>query len=154
MDEYLEGLRTHHLEKTVAPLGDDMVFNSTARTLGKRQFLRFLRYLYTAFPDWHYKHDPPEWREEMIVFKWRQGGRRQGADHPGDAQYAAAGPRFTHPDSPRSAVLGFHLTGWYAYSTTCPAPRLSECLTAGTTTNPTNVSSLEHNRTQHPISIT
>ena len=74
----------------MAPLGDDMVFNSTARTLGKRQFLRFLRYLYTAFADWHYEHDPPEWREDEISIKWRQGGTHQAVfAMPGIAPVAA-----------------------------------------------------------------
>ena len=88
--EYIEGLRTHDVEKIGGTVWDDMVFVSTARALGKQEFLHFLRCLYIAFPDWHYEHDPPEWREDEISIKWRQGGTHQAVfAMPGIAPVAA-----------------------------------------------------------------
>jgi hypothetical protein len=37
-----------------------------------------LRALYAGFPDWHYDHDEPEHRGDVIAVRWRQGGTHTG----------------------------------------------------------------------------
>jgi len=71
---YIEGLKAHNVERIAATVADDLAFITPARTLGKGPFLAMLRALYGGFPDWHYDHDPPEWRGDVIAVRWRQGG--------------------------------------------------------------------------------
>jgi hypothetical protein len=58
-----------------------------------------LRALYAGFPDWHYGHDEPEWREDVIGVKWRQGGTHTGTFAlPGLAPVPATGKHVTIPE--------------------------------------------------------
>jgi predicted ester cyclase len=72
--DYMEGLKTHDVDRIAATVADDMVAITPAATLNKEQFLQMLRALYAGFPDWHYAHDEPEIRGPVIAVKWRQGG--------------------------------------------------------------------------------
>src|SRR5262249_12088087 len=70
-----------------------------ARTLDKDQFLQLLEALYAGFPDWHYDHDEPEWREGVIAVRWRQGGTHTGTfTLPGLAPIAATFKRVLIPE--------------------------------------------------------
>ncbi len=72
---YIEGLKAHDVDKIATTVSDDLVFVAATRTIGKTQFLEFLRALYAGFPDWRYDHDPPELRADgTIAVKWRQSG--------------------------------------------------------------------------------
>jgi len=75
---YIEGLKTHDVEKIAGTVSDDLQFISATRTLGKPDFVRMISALYTGFPDWHYDHDPIEWHGEQLAVKWRQGGTHNG----------------------------------------------------------------------------
>ena len=75
---YIEGLKTHDVEKIAGTVSDDLQFISATRTLGKPDFVRMISALYTGFPDWHYDHDPIEWHGEQLAMKWRQGGTHNG----------------------------------------------------------------------------
>jgi predicted ester cyclase len=71
---YVAGLNAHDVEQIAGTVADDLAFVTPARTLNKAQFLEMLRALYRGFPDWHYDHDAPQWQEDVIAIKWRQGG--------------------------------------------------------------------------------
>src|SRR3954464_2784306 len=75
---YIEGLKTHDVEKIAGTVSDDLRFISATRTLGKPDFVKMIAALYTGFPDWHYHHDPIEWDGAQLAVKWRQGGSRNG----------------------------------------------------------------------------
>jgi hypothetical protein len=75
---YIEGLKAHDVPKIARTVADGLRFVTPASTLTKEQFLTFLRALYAAFADWHYDHDEPEMRGNMIAVKWRQGGTHTG----------------------------------------------------------------------------
>ena len=78
LGSYIEGLKTHDVERVSRAVADDLAFISPGRTLGKEQFLAMLRAMYTAFPDWHYEHGEPEYRNGVIAVKYRQGGVHTG----------------------------------------------------------------------------
>ncbi|HTS52542.1 MAG TPA: ester cyclase [Burkholderiales bacterium] len=75
---YIEGLKAHDVRKIADTVSEDLAFVSASRTLNKAEFLKMLNALYTGFPDWHYDHDAPQWRADLIAVKWRQGGTHQG----------------------------------------------------------------------------
>ena len=75
---YFEGLKAHDVDKIGRAVADDLAFVSAGRTLTKDQFLAMLRSIYAGFPDWHYEHDGPEFRDEVIAVKFRQGGSHTG----------------------------------------------------------------------------
>jgi predicted ester cyclase len=78
MQSYIEGLKAHDVERIATTVSDDLAFVTPARTLNKEQFLGMLRALYAGFPDWHYDHDEPERRGDVIAVRWRQGGTHTG----------------------------------------------------------------------------
>ncbi len=76
---YIEGLKTHDIEKIGSTFSDDIVFVTPAKTMHREQILAFLSALYRAFPDWSYDHDEPVHRADgMIGVNWRQGGTHTG----------------------------------------------------------------------------
>ena len=75
---YVAALKAHDVEAVAATVSDDVAFVAAQRTLDKSEFLEMLRALYTGFPDWSYDHDPPEWRDDTIAIRWRQGGAHTG----------------------------------------------------------------------------
>lgn len=75
---YIAGLKAHDVDKIAMTVSEDLRFITQTSTVDKGRFLRFLHALYVAFPDWHYDHDDPELRDDMIVVKWRQGGIHTG----------------------------------------------------------------------------
>lgn len=78
LDRYIEGLKSHDVAKISGTVSEALAFVTAARTLGKSGFLAMLRALYAGFPDWHYDHDAPEVRGDVIAVKWRQGGTHTG----------------------------------------------------------------------------
>jgi predicted ester cyclase len=78
LHRYIAGLRAHDVEAIAGTVADEVAFVTPARTLDKAQFLAMLRALYAGFPDWHYDHDPPEFRNDVIAIRWRQGGTHTG----------------------------------------------------------------------------
>jgi hypothetical protein len=97
--DYMEGLKTHDVNRIAGTVADDMVVITATATLNKAQFLRMLRALYAAFPDWRYEHDAPEIRGEVIAVKWRQGGTHtQTYVLPGLAPIPATATRVTIPE--------------------------------------------------------
>ena len=77
--KYVEGLRTHDVDKVASTAGDNLHFISATRILDKRQFLAMLAALYTGFPDWTYKFDTIENRGQgNYAIKWHQGGTHTG----------------------------------------------------------------------------
>src|SRR5262245_47862562 len=96
---YLEGLKTHDVDRIGRAVADDLAFVTLARFLTKDQFLEMLRAIYMAFPDWHYDHDEPEYRQEVIAVKFRQGGRHTGTlALPGLEPIRATGRQVTIPE--------------------------------------------------------
>jgi len=75
---YMEGLKTHDVDRIATTVSDALAFVTATATLNKEQFLRMLRALYTGFPNWHYDHDEPEMRSDLIAVRWRQGGTHTG----------------------------------------------------------------------------
>lgn len=73
--DYVEGLRTHDVERVGRTASDDLLFVAATRILGKQDFLAMLRALYAGFPDWTYAYDEVEVRGQgNYAIKWRQGG--------------------------------------------------------------------------------
>ena len=96
---YIEGLKTHDVDKIGRSVADDLAFVTVARTLGKEQFLGMLRAIYAGFPDWHYDHDVPEYRQEVIAVKFRQGGCHTGTFAlPGQDPLHATGKQVNIPE--------------------------------------------------------
>jgi hypothetical protein len=75
---YIEGLKQHDVAGIATTVSDDLAFVTQTKTLTRDPFLQLLRALYAGFPDWHYDHDSPERRGEIIAVKWRQGGTHFG----------------------------------------------------------------------------
>ena len=71
---YVRGLKAHNVDQIAGTVGANLQFCAPGGHFGKTQFLQFLQALYTAFPDWHYDHDPPCWSGEKVAIKWRQSG--------------------------------------------------------------------------------
>jgi predicted ester cyclase len=77
--DYVEGLRTHDVDKVASTVADDLRFISATRIIDKQQFLAMLAALYTGFPDWTYKFDTIEDRGQgNYAIKWHQGGTHTG----------------------------------------------------------------------------
>ena len=95
---YIDGLKQHDVAGIAATVSDDLAFVTQTKTLTREQFLQMLRALYAGFPDWHYDHDPPELRGEIIAVKWRQGGTHSGTFAlPGIEPVPATGKRVQIP---------------------------------------------------------
>ena len=75
---YISGLKNHDVDAIGKCVSDDLAFVTPSQALNRHQFLQMLRALYTGFPDWHYEHDAPELRHDVIAVKWRQGGTHTG----------------------------------------------------------------------------
>ena len=96
---YINGLKTHDVDKIAGTVADDLMFVTPTATLNKDQFLRMLRALYTGFPDWHYDHDAPESQGEVVAVKWRQSGTHTGVFHlPGLEAIPATGRKVKVPE--------------------------------------------------------
>ena len=96
---YIAGLNAHDLDKIAETVSGDLAFVTPTKTLGKEEFLRMLRALYEGFPDWHYDHDVPELRGDVIAVQWRQGGTHTGTFAlPGLAPIPATGRKVQIPE--------------------------------------------------------
>ncbi|NIP98793.1 MAG: nuclear transport factor 2 family protein [Akkermansiaceae bacterium] len=100
LSTYMEGLKTHDLDKIASSFADGVVFVTPARTMKRDEILAFLAALYRGFPDWHYDHDPPVFREDgAIGVKWRQGGTHTDTlEFPGFDACPATGKSVTIPE--------------------------------------------------------
>ncbi len=98
--EYMRGLATHDIDLIGSTFAADIRFVTPAKTMVKDEILAFLAALYRGFPDWHYDHDDPVWREGgSIAVKWRQGGTHTATlEFPGFDAYAATGKSVTIPE--------------------------------------------------------
>jgi predicted ester cyclase len=77
--DYVEGLRTHDVDKVASTAADDIRFISATRIIDKQQFLAMLTALYAGFPDWTYKFDTIEDRGQgNYAIRWHQGGTHTG----------------------------------------------------------------------------
>ena len=96
---YIEGLKTHDVDKISSTVADDMALVTPSQTLNKQQFLSLLRAIYAAFPDWHYEHGAPELRQGLIAVTFRQGGSHTGTFAlPGWHPVPATGKRVSIPE--------------------------------------------------------
>jgi predicted ester cyclase len=97
---YIAGLKSHDVDRIATTVADDLAFVTPARTMGKAQFLAFLRALYAGFPDWSYDHDPPQAHADgTIAIRWRQGGtHRATLALPGFEPVAATGRTVAIPE--------------------------------------------------------
>jgi predicted ester cyclase len=75
---YTAGLKAHDVDLIASTVADDLAFVTPTATLNKEQFLQMLRALYAGFPDWHYDHEEPEVRGEVLAVKLRQCGTHTG----------------------------------------------------------------------------
>ena len=95
---YIDGLKRHDVAGIAETVSDDMAFITATRTLTKDQFLQMLRALYAGFPDWCYRHDPPELRGATVVVRWYQEGTHTGTfAMPGIAPISATGRKVEIP---------------------------------------------------------
>ncbi len=77
--DYIEGLKTHDIERIGRTMAEDLQFISATRILGKAPALKMLRALYTGFPDWDYKYRGIEDRGQgNFAIMWDQGGTHTG----------------------------------------------------------------------------
>jgi len=96
---YFEGLKTHDVKKIGLAVADDLDFVTPLGTLSKDQFLSIVSAIYAGFPDWHYEHCEPEFREEVIAVKFRQGGNHTGTlAMPGFVAVQATGKHVSIPE--------------------------------------------------------
>jgi predicted ester cyclase len=96
--QYMDGLKSHDVERIAAAVADDLAFVTPSATLNRTQFLQMLRALYAGFPNWQYEHDEPELRGEVIAVRWRQGGTHTGTFAlPGLPPVPATGRQVTIP---------------------------------------------------------
>lgn len=97
---YMDGLRTHDVDKIAGTFAADLTFVTPARRMTAAETLAFLRALYRAFPDWQYRNEPPECRGAgRWRVLWRQGGTHTGPlDLPGFPAVAPTGRRVAIPE--------------------------------------------------------
>jgi hypothetical protein len=97
--DYVEGLKTHDVDRVARTVSRDLLFVAATRVLTKPKFLDMLRALYTGFPDWRYAHDGIEDRgQSNYAIKWRQGGTHTGTwAMPGMEPIAPTGRKVTIP---------------------------------------------------------
>ena len=99
MRTYFEGLKNHDVDTIANLVAADLAFVTATRVLTKEQFLGLLRALYTGFPDWHYEYGVPEFRQEEIAVKIRQGGSHTGTfAMPGLDQILPTGKQVNIPE--------------------------------------------------------
>lgn len=100
LQDYIEGLKTHDIEKIGGTFADGIRFVTPAKTMVKDEILAFLAALYRGFPDWSYDHDPPVFREDgSIGVRWRQGGTHtETLAFPGFEAVAATGKSVRIPE--------------------------------------------------------
>ena len=100
LELYMEGLRTHDIEKIGKSFAEEIQFITPARTMGRDDILAFLSALYSGFPDWTYDHDPPvQSADGTIGVKWRQGGTHTDTlSFPGFEPCPPTGRRVTIPE--------------------------------------------------------
>ena len=90
--DYIDGLKRHDVDGIAETVSDDVAFITPTRRITKEPFLQMLRAIYTGFPDWHYRHDPPELRGDSVAVRWHQRGTHTGTfDMPGMAPIMATG---------------------------------------------------------------
>jgi predicted ester cyclase len=95
---YIQGLKTHDVAAIAETIAENLAFVTSTGVLNKTRFLEMLRALYAAFPDWHYDHETPEIRDDVIAVKWRQSGTHNGTHSlPGRAPVAATGKKVVIP---------------------------------------------------------
>ena len=97
--DYVEGLKTHDVDKVAHTAADDLHFISATRILNRQQFLEMLAALYTGFPDWTYDFSTVEDRGQgNYAIKWHQGGTHTGIwAMPGMAPIQPTGKRVQIP---------------------------------------------------------
>ena len=78
IEAYIDGLKRHDVASISETVSDDLAFITATAQLTKERFLQMLRALYAGFPDWHYEHDPPQWRDGTVTVRWRQRGTHTG----------------------------------------------------------------------------
>jgi hypothetical protein len=100
LELYMDGLKSHDIEKIGASFAPQIQFVTPAKTMGYDEILAFLSALYRGFLDWSYQHDPPVQREDgAIGVKWRQGGTHTATlEFPGFDAYAATGCAVSIPE--------------------------------------------------------
>ncbi len=96
---YIEGLKTHDIQKIESTVSEDLRFISATRILDKQQALKMLTALYSGFPDWNYAYDGIEDRGQgNYAIKWRQGGTHTGdMGHAGNGSDPAHGQEGQYP---------------------------------------------------------
>jgi predicted ester cyclase len=97
--DYVEGLKTHDVDRVGLTVADDLLFVAATRVLDKKAFLAMLRALYAGFPDWAYAYDEVESRGQgNYAIRWRQGGTHTGTwAMPGMEPIAPTGRKVTIP---------------------------------------------------------
>ncbi len=97
---YMDGLRTHDLEKISASFAEGIKFVTPVRTMARDDILAFLAALYRGFPDWSYDNDPPVLTDAgAIGVLWRQGGTHtETLAFPGFDAVAATSKSVTIPE--------------------------------------------------------
>ena len=97
---YMDGLRSHDIEKIGASFADEIHFITPTRTMARGEILAFLGALYRGFPNWSYDHDHPVRNEDgTIGVKWRQGGTHTGTlAFPGFEPYPPTGREVVIPE--------------------------------------------------------
>lgn len=100
LQQYMNGLATHDLEKIGGSFADGVQFVTPVRTMGHEAILAFLEALYRGFPDWSYDNDPPVLTEDgAIGVLWRQGGTHtETLAFPGFEAVPATGKSVTIPE--------------------------------------------------------
>ena len=100
LETYMEGLRSHDIDKIGSSFAPDIRFVTPAKTMQRDEILSFLSALYHAFPDWGYDNDPPFQREDgMFGVTWRQGGTHTARiELPGYPGVGATGRKVTIPE--------------------------------------------------------
>lgn len=97
---YIEGLKTHDIDRIASTFSDDICFVTPVRTMRKEQILGFLSALYRGFPDWAYGHEAPiQEGENIFAVKWWQGGTHTGVlEFPGFDGVAPTGKKVSIPE--------------------------------------------------------
>jgi hypothetical protein len=100
LQQYMDGLRTHDIEKIGGSFAEGIQFVTPVKTMGHKAILAFLQALYRGFPDWSYDNDPPVLKEDgAIGVLWRQGGTHtETLAFPGFDAVSATGKSVTIPE--------------------------------------------------------
>jgi hypothetical protein len=75
---HLKALNYHDLSDAADWLDDQLLFHSSIKAFRKKETLRLMKAVFTAFPDWEISYDEPELQQGLVSIHLTMGGTHTG----------------------------------------------------------------------------